>query len=223
MKAKIRNFIQNFQDMDKILFYVTMILFIFGLFNIVTASSSEAVIRYEKSLFYYFFRQLGMIVLGLIASLFIINKETKKYSFYAIIGFLAITACVLCLFLYGSFHKGAQNWLSIGPIKFQPSEFVKPITIVCLAIIFEKTKSKVRNKKKTPYDIIGVILFVGLFNPIIIYLEKDLGTMMIIMFVFFMMFLASPILKQYKIKTMIFLLIVALSGLLVVQPSHSNR
>ena len=217
MKAKIRNFIQNFQDMDKILFYVTMILFIFGLFNIVTASSSEAVIRYEKSLFYYFFRQLGMIVLGLIASLFIINKETKKYSFYAIIGFLAITACVLCLFLYGSFHKGAQNWLSIGPIKFQPSEFVKPITIVCLALIFEKTKSKVRNKKKTPYDIIGVILFVGLFNPIIIYLEKDLGTMMIIMFVFFMMFLASPILKQYKIKTMIFLLIVALSGLLVVQ------
>ena len=203
--------------MDKILFYVTMILFIFGLFNIVTASSSEAVIRYEKSLFYYFFRQLGMIVLGLIASLFIINKETKKYSFYAIIGFLAITACVLCLFLYGSFHKGAQNWLSIGPIKFQPSEFVKPITIVCLALIFEKTKSKVRNKKKTPYDIIGVILFVGLFNPIIIYLEKDLGTMMIIMFVFFMMFLASPILKQYKIKTMIFLLIVALSGLLVVQ------
>ena len=203
--------------MDKILLYVTMILFIFGLFNIVTASSSEAVIRYEKSLFYYFFRQLFMISIGVIASLFIINKDTKKYSFFAIVSFIAITACVLCLFLYGTFHKGAQNWLSIGPIKFQPSEFVKPIMIVCLSLIFEKTKNKVRNKNRTPYEIIAVILIVGLFNPIIIFLEKDLGTMLIIMFVFFMMFLSSPLLKKDKTKTMVFLVIIALCGLLIVQ------
>lgn len=217
MKSKVKDFIQNYQDMDKTLFYITMMLFIFGLFNIVTASSSEAVIRYEKSLFYYFFKQLAMILGGLFISLFIINKDTKKYTVPAIISFFGITACVLYLFLYGTFHKGAQNWLTIGPITFQPSEFVKPIMIVCLSLLFEKTRKKVRNKNKTPYDIIGVILVVGLFNPVIIFLEKDLGTMLILVFIFLMLFLSSPILKKDKIKTMVFLVIVGLCSLLVIQ------
>ena len=164
----------------------------FGLFNIVTASSSEAVIRYEKSLFYYFFRQLFMIIGGLIISIFIIKKDTKKYPFYATIAFIGITACILYLFLYGTFHKGAQNWLSIGPVKFQPSEFAKPIIIVCLALIFDKAKAKLRSKKSKHFDIIGLILVVGLFNSVIIFLEKDLGTMLILVIIFMVMFMSSP-------------------------------
>ena len=43
-----------YKDMDKSLLFSTIGLFIFGLFNIVTASSSEAVERYGVSIFYYF-------------------------------------------------------------------------------------------------------------------------------------------------------------------------
>ena len=217
MKNSIKIIINYYKDMDKTLLYISLILFIFGLFNIVTASSSEAVIRYEQSLFYYFFRQLVMIISGLILGLFIIRKDTKKYGFGAAVLFLGITFCVVYLFMYGTFHKGAQNWLSIGPITFQPSEFVKPIIIVCLALIFDFSKNKLRNKKAKHYDIIGIILVVGLFNSVIIFLEKDLGTMLILMFIFMTMFLSSPILKQEKSKTIIFLIIVAISGLLVIK------
>lgn len=217
MKRGIKKLIDYYHDMDKPLLYITLILFIFGLFNIVTASSSEAVIRYEKSLFYYFFKQLFMIAAGLIISFFIIKKDTKKYPFYATISFIAITICILYLFLYGTFHKGAQNWLSIGPIKFQPSEFAKPIIIVCLALIFDKAKNKLRNKKSKHFDIIGIILAVGLFNSVIIFLEKDLGTMLIQAIIFIVMFLASPILKQEKTKTIIFLLIIGICGLLIIK------
>ena len=217
MKRGIKKLIDYYHDMDKPLLYITLILFIFGLFNIVTASSSEAVIRYEKSLFYYFFRQLFMITVGLVISFFIIKKDTKKYPFYAFVAFITITICILYLFLYGTFHKGAQNWLSIGPIKFQPSEFAKPIIIVCLALIFDKAKNKLRNKKTKHFDIIGVILVVGLFNAVIIFLEKDLGTMLIQVIIFMVMFLASPILKKEKRKTIIFLLIIGVCGLLIIK------
>ena len=203
--------------MDKPLLFITLALFIFGLFNIVTASSSEAVIRYEKSLFYYFFRQLFMIVVGLIISLFIIRKDTKKYSFYAVIAFLGASACILYLFLYGTFHKGAQNWLTIGPIKFQPSEFLKPIIIVCLSLIFDRAKTKLRNKKSKHFDIIGLILVVGLFNSVIIFFERDLGTMLILVIIFLVMFLSSPVLKNEKRKTIFFLIIVGVCGLLVIK------
>ena len=217
MKNSLKNLKNYYNDMDKPLLYITIILFTFGLFNIVTASSSEAVIRYEQSLFYYFFRQLLMITGGLVISFFIIKKDTKKYAFKAFISFIAITFCVLYLFLYGTFHKGAQNWLTIGSITFQPSEFVKPIIIVCLSLIFDKTKKKLRNPKYKHYDIIGLILFVGLFNSVIIFLEKDLGTMLILMFIFMTLFLSSPILKQEKTKTILFLIIVAACGLLIIK------
>ena len=217
MKKGIRKLIEYYHDMDKPLLFITIALFIFGLFNIVTASSSEAVIRYEKSLFYYFFRQSFMIIVGFIISFFIIKKDTKKYSFYALVAFIGITACILYLFLYGTFHKGAQNWLSIGPIKFQPSEFLKPIVIVCLALIFDKAKTKLRSKKSKHFDIIGLILVVGLFNSVIIFLERDLGTMLILTIIFIVMFMASPILKNEKRKSILFLLIIGVCGLLVIK------
>lgn len=217
MKRSIKKIIGYYNDMDKPLLYISILLFIFGLLNIVTASSSEAVMRYEQSLFYYFFRQLAMILAGTFLSIFIIKKDTKKYAFPALIGFLGITFCVLYLFLYGTFHKGAQNWLTIGPITFQPSEFVKPIIIVCLSLIFDKAKKKLRNKNTKHYDIIGFILVIGLFNSVIIFLEKDLGTMMILIFIFMTLFLSSPVLKKEKTKTIIFLIIVAVCGLIVIK------
>ena len=217
MRSNIKKITSYYKDMDKTLLFVTLAMFTFGLFNIVTASSSESVNRYEQSLFYYFFRQLAMIIAGLILSIPIIRKDTKKYSFPAVLSFFGITFCVLYLFLYGTFHKGAQNWLTIGPITFQPSEFVKPIIIVCLALIFDFSKSKLRNKKSKHYDIIGIILVVGLFDAVIIFLEKDLGTMLILMFIFMTLFLSSPILKKEKTQTIIFLILIGISGLVIIK------
>lgn len=217
MKKSIRNLINYYNDLDKPLFYITGFLIIFGLFNIVTASSSEAVIRYEKTLFYYFFKQLIMIIAGMIIATFIIKIDTKKYAYPTALAFITITGCILYLFLYGTFHKGAQNWLSIGGVTFQPSEFAKPIIIVALSLIFEKTKNKLRNKKIKHYNIITLILIIGLLNPIIIFLEKDLGTMLIIMTIFIVMFLASPILKQEKTKTILILVLLAISGLILIK------
>ena len=83
--------------------------------------------------------------------------------------------------------------------------------------MFDKTKTKLRNKKTKHFDIIGIILVVGLFNSVIIFLEKDLGTMLIQVSIFMILFLASPILKNEKRKTILFLLIVGVCGLLIIK------
>ena len=41
------------KDMDKVILFITILLSLYGLFNIVTASSREAVIHLDKSLYYY--------------------------------------------------------------------------------------------------------------------------------------------------------------------------
>ena len=73
---------KTLKDMDKVLLIFTTLLFIFGLFNIVTASSRAAVIRYNTSLYSYFFKQLFSLLLGLIITIFILRIPTKKYGIW---------------------------------------------------------------------------------------------------------------------------------------------
>lgn len=189
-----------YKDLDKPLLFVTICLFIFGLFNIVTASSNEAVERYGVSIYYYFIKQLLILILGFIISLFIFNISSKKYKLIFTFLFLGISSLLIYLLLYGSFSRGAKNWISVLGFSLQPSEFAKPIIIVCLALIFDKFFNFFRNTNKKHYNIIGLVLFVGLMPPAIIFLQKDLGTMFIMVCVFFIMFFASPILKIEKAK-----------------------
>lgn len=63
MKALFKNLKSLISKMDKPLLIITILFFLFGLLNIVTASSREAVVRYEVSPYYYFFKQLQMLTL----------------------------------------------------------------------------------------------------------------------------------------------------------------
>lgn len=215
MKGLIKHIRKTYRDMDKVLFWTTLAMFIVGLLSIVSASSREAVVRYGSTLYHYFFRQLIMLAIGFGLSFFIININTKLYKKYAVIGFVGINLVLLYLWLYGTAHKGAQNWLYIpGLGSFQPSEFAKPIIIVCLSLLFEQFYKKLRDPKIKHWDMIGMILLVGLFSAVIIFLQKDLGTMLIIVAIFGIMFLASPILKTEKIKTIGLLIVIAGVGML---------
>jgi len=206
---RVRNI---FNSIDKPLFFVTLILFVFGLLNIVTASSSESVNRYDMSLFHYFWQHLKMLSIGLILGLFIINYPSKKYTPFAIFAFLALLIISIFLLVNGEAHKGAINWISIGGVKFQPSEFSKIVIIVCLALMFEKYNKKLRTKNINHYDIIARILIVGVMIPLIVFLQKDFGTMLIMLFIFGVMFIASPILKIEKFRVIVLLLILAVVG-----------
>ena len=54
----MRGLSKAIKNMDKTLFILTALLFIFGLLNIVSASSQTAVLKYNHDLYSYFFRQL---------------------------------------------------------------------------------------------------------------------------------------------------------------------
>ena len=205
MKLVIRKFVKLFSKMDKKLLLATVILFTFGLLNIVTASSRES-ISYDYSLYHYFYQQIKILIAGFIASLFIINIDTKNYKKYALLAFCAVGFMLIYLSLTGDFKRGSQNWLVLPVIgSVQPSEFAKPVIIVCLALLFEQFYSKLRDKRINHYDMIGIILFVGLLFPLIIFFQKDFGTMFITACIFGVMFLASPILRSEKFKIIMLL------------------
>lgn len=204
-----------FHDLDKPLLFVSMALFIFGLLNIVTASSRAAVVNYDVSIYYYFYRQLLFIMIGLIMSLIIIKIDTKSYKI--IIPALFVVVIILNLVaLTGEELSGSKNWIDLGFIKLQPSEFSKPIIIVLMAMMFEKYYRKIRTLDSKRYNAIGIILFVSMIIPVLIFLQKDFGTLLITLFIVGMMLLASPILKIDKLKSFLLLIaVIALAGLII--------
>ena len=198
-----------FSNMDKPLLFVTIFLFLFGLFNIVTASSREA-INNDVNLYYYFYRHVAMLSAGLFLSIFILLIDSKEYKKWVPLLFLIIGGFLLYLLFYGAYKKGAKNWIEIYGIQFQPSEFAKPVLIVFLAVLFEKFYKKLRTKGINHFNMISLILFVGVAFPIIIFAQKDFGTMLILLTIFGIMFLVSPILRLDKLKTIGILLVAGL-------------
>ena len=69
-----------FRDCDKFLLILTIVFSLYVLFNLVTASSREAVSNLNQSMFFYFFRHLLIIIAGFVCSLIVLNTPFKKYK-----------------------------------------------------------------------------------------------------------------------------------------------
>ena len=220
---------KTLKDMDKILLLITTLLFIFGLFNIVTASSRAAVIRYNTSLYSYFFKQLVSIIVGLVATIFILKIPTKKYGYFGAAFYIVVLFLLLYVLFFVTEQQGSKNWIVIkGFGTIQPSEFAKPAMIIMVSFMFEKMFKNLRNPNINHYNSIAKILFIGGLYPAIIFLCKDLGTMIVITIIFGVLFITSPILKQEKIKiigTVIFvgILILLFKGSSIFTPAQLSR
>lgn len=203
------------KDMDKVLLIVSIILFVFGLFNIVTASSQVSVLRYNQSLYQYFYKQLFTLLIGFISTIIILKFPSKSYYLFGKVAFFVVAVLSIFVTFKGENYSGNQNWISIFGFVFQPSEFAKPVLIVYLALLFEQFYKKLRNKNISHYDMIGKILLIGVFFPLMIFTQNDLGTMIIISLIFGFMFLASPILREEKIKTLGIIFVVGIVGIFI--------
>jgi len=127
-----------------------------------------------------------------------------NYRLYFGIGyFLYILSIILLIIvdIFGKSAMGAQRWISIFGITFQPSELSKIAIIILLARFFQRTGERqfIRN------FLIPLILVV--INALVIFLQPDLGTALFIMAIFILMGFFSNIKKRYFISLLIIILI----------------
>lgn len=188
----------TFKDMDKGLLFIMIILSVFGLFNIVTASSREAVVNLDQSVYYYFFRHLFVLIGGLIAFLIIVNVDTKKYHFIIPLLFIVVVILNIYVIINGAITRGATNWIKLPFFNLQPSEIAKPVMIAAIALYIERFGKLFRKPKVNHWNIIMPLFIIGLIIPAIVFFQKDLGTMLIQAAIFGGMYLLSPILKKEK-------------------------
>ncbi len=174
---------------DFTLLFTIIALCIFGLIILSSATAGEGSLRYLKS-------QGAAFVLGLVSItiLIFINYETLG-KFYLPI-YICSNLLLIAVLVMGDTAKGAQSWIELKSIRFQPSEFVKIGVIISLAKFIEKNHEKLNEL----FTLIKVLIFA--FIPVVlIMLQPDFGTAIVFVFFIFVMLFVAGLDWKYMLIT----------------------
>lgn len=184
-----------FKYLDKPLLIISIILFVVGLIMVFSSSNVTAYMTHAASPYNYFIKQGAFLLVGLIFSLIMIKFNTKLYGILSWTLFLGVGVSLFALLFIGKTKNQAISWYDLGLFSFQPSEFIKVISIIWMAEYYEKNKDNLSS-----YWVSLFPLFTCGIIAILIFVQPDLGTTIIYLVIVFAIFLAEPVPKSIKTK-----------------------
>jgi rod shape determining protein RodA len=123
---------------------------------------------------------LGFIVFGLISAVDLTEVQAFTTPIYAV-----SVALLVLVFLVGDKAGGAQRWIDIGLLRFQPSEVAKIAVVLALAALLAVVEPPLRWS-----TVARAVLIVGIPAGLI-FLQPDLGTMLVFAFLLIAMLFAG--------------------------------
>lgn len=137
---------------------------------------------------YYLKRQLiyfSLASIGFVISLLVDYRQIK--GVVPVIYGGGLLFLVLVLLPMGERVAGAQRWVNLGVLQVQPSELMKLILIAALAALFSRKRGD-----HGPLQIFQALLMVAL-PALLVYLQPDLGTAMVLVAVTFGIMLVAGV------------------------------
>ena len=165
-KAPIRH-------LDPMLLLVTLILTAYGAVMVLSVTiHSQVNADLDPNLFVK--RQVAYVVAGIIVLFAMSFVDYRNFRAFAPFVYLVtLVGLILVLTPLGEVVGGASRWINFGAFQAQPSELAKVAVIVVLSAYLAERKGEM-----TALDVLfccGVVAIPGA----LIYLEPDLGTMMV--------------------------------------------
>ena len=132
---------------DYSLVAVIVLLTCFGLIMLYSTSSYMAQINYGSDM--YFFKKQAIISVACIIMALIISRLNYRIlnRFSTALYVAALVLMALVKTPLGQSSHGAQRWLNLGPVQFQPAELAKIAVIVCLPYMIVHMGKKVHTLK----------------------------------------------------------------------------
>ena len=186
---------------------------------IYSSSNIWAEYKYSDSLRFLKLQSV-FFVIGLILMIFVSRVD---YSFYFKYSNKILFICIILLILVlipgiGQIRNGSRSWFGIGGLGIQPSEFMKLALIIFVSKYLCKNEKDLCNIKK------GVlpILCLSFISFVLIILEPDLGTGVILLVSIIGLLFVSGVPMSFFIKIGIIGLL-GLSGLVIAAPYRIKR
>jgi cell division protein FtsW len=160
---------------DKWLFGVVLLLVLFGLVMVFSASAVVAKAQYGTP-YQFMIRQAGWAVMGMVALVLLMKVDYRHYNDRKVVySAVAITMLLLVgVFAMRDSHN-THRWFRFGFMSFQPSELAKPTLVLFLAYFLQTRIHKMDDWRGTVLKaVLPPLIFVGL-----ILMEPDLGTALV--------------------------------------------
>jgi cell division protein FtsW len=184
-------------------FVIVLILIVFGLGMLLSASFDYAAREYNGDSYYFFKNQIFFAAIGLAAMIFFsffnYNALLKKKILVPLI--VGITGLMTFVAFVGIVQGGAARWMKIGSITFQPSEIMKFVLIVVLAYMTLKMPANLTRFKKGFLPFLGVILMASAITAA----QPHISGAIIMFAIGLVMMVASPVKFQYVIVAILVL------------------
>lgn len=146
-------------------------LLVFGWVMVYSSSALFAETRYHDQ---YFFlkKQVMWSVIGMAAFLVTANLPIGLFQRNAKRIFIATCVGLVLVLFFGRHISGAQRWLRLGPISFQPSELAKMAMVILVADFLDRRQSRLREFNRGLAPLLALVAM----PLVLILLEPDLGT-----------------------------------------------
>lgn len=191
---------------------LVLTLSIFGLIFIASSSVVTAARDFGDK-WYYVKHQVGWFIIGLVGFLFasrIPIKVLEKYAVHILFGSAFLLTIVLIPGV-GVSLLGARRWLNLGFFTLQPAEFSKLALIIYLSALLKNP-----SRKFAPF------LSVSLLFSLLVILEPDLGTSLVLIGVAVVMYFGSGG-NVFHLLAFLPILSLAVLALVLVSPYRAAR
>jgi cell division protein FtsW len=177
---------------DNVLLITVLLIMGIGIVMVYSTSAIYVTNKFEgKNPTLFLEKHLIMLLIGLV-SMALFTYTPYRYLRWAALPLTFVTFTLLCLTLFtnlGVVFNNARRWLSIGPVTFQPSEFVKLALIIYFSHLLSKKQEKITSFSKT---FLPGFIILGLFFALI-FKQPDLGTSLHIVLVVLSLFFIAGI------------------------------
>ena len=203
---------------DWVLVIVIIILVLFGFLMVYSSSYPDGYYKFNGQPFYFLKKQIIAALVGLAAMIFFTNINYKIYARLNKLIFLACIGFALLTIIIGVASNGAQRWINIAGINFQPSEIIKIGGVLYMADFFDRNR---RHISKFKNGFMASMLAIGVFCGLIA-IQDDLSTSIILGATLMVMFFCAGA-KIKHLVVLVMLGIAGIVGLIVIQPYRMTR
>ena len=176
MSKKVGNIFKG----DKVIWMVFLFL---SLISVVEVFSASSELTYKGGSYWApVMKHVGVLLVGLVGIIFTSHVPCKYFRILTLLLLFVSIVSLLAVLIVGQSTNGAQRWISILGIQFQPSEIAKGSMVLATAQILSATQTdKGADDHAFKYICIVGIAVIGL-----IFFE-NLSTAALLAFVIFMM------------------------------------
>jgi rod shape determining protein RodA len=170
--------VRRVPGVDWILLAATLALLVLGTLLVWSATSARSELTgSDPQLFLR--KQLVNVGIGLVLMTLVMATDHRWVRLLAPVAYVASVGGLVMVLTSGSTINGSRSWLQFGSMSLQPSEFAKLAVVIGMSLVLAE-RAEGRRRHRVNWLDVGLMLMIAGLPAVLILLQPDLGTMLVL-------------------------------------------